>query len=32
MQTLDMCMKDLVTRGLVTRDSAREKAKVPDNF
>ena len=32
MQTLDMSLKDLVTRGLVTRDHAREKARSPDNF
>jgi twitching motility protein PilT len=32
MQTLDMCMKDLVNKGLITRDAAREKAKTPDNF
>jgi twitching motility protein PilT len=32
MQTLDMCLKDLVAKGLITRDAAREKAKVPDNF
>jgi twitching motility protein PilT len=32
MQTLDMCLKELLTRGLITRDNAREKAKNPDNF
>ncbi|KFE57409.1 type IV pilus twitching motility protein PilT [Pseudomonas syringae] len=32
MQTLDMCMKDLVAKGLITREAAREKAKMPDNF
>ncbi|MGV8918530.1 MAG: type IV pilus twitching motility protein PilT [Pseudomonas sp.] len=32
MQTLDMCLKELVSKGLVTRESAREKAKTPDNF
>ncbi len=32
MQTLDMCLKDLVSRGLIGRDAAREKAKTPDNF
>jgi twitching motility protein PilT len=32
MQTLDMCLKDLVNKGLVTRENAREKAKTPDNF
>ncbi len=32
MQTLDMCLKELLTRGLITRDNAREKAKNPDSF
>ncbi len=32
MQTLDMSLKELVTKGLVTRDHAREKARSPDNF
>ena len=32
MQTLDMCLADLVKKGLITRESARERAKVPDNF
>ncbi|WPP00211.1 type IV pilus twitching motility protein PilT [Pseudomonas sp. HR96] len=32
MQTLDMCLKDLVTRGIIGREAAREKAKTPDNF
>jgi twitching motility protein PilT len=32
MQTLDACLKGLVTKGVVTRDAAREKAKVPENF
>ncbi|WP_120994860.1 type IV pilus twitching motility protein PilT [Stutzerimonas urumqiensis] len=32
MQTLDMCLKNLVARGLVSRESAREKAKTPENF
>jgi twitching motility protein PilT len=27
-----MCLADLVKKGLITRESAREKAKVPDNF
>ncbi|WP_241151688.1 hypothetical protein, partial [Pseudomonas viridiflava] len=31
-QTLDMCLKVLVAKGLITRDAAKEKAKVPDNF
>ncbi len=32
MQTLDACLKNLVAKGLITRDSAREKAKTPENF
>ncbi|GLZ85202.1 twitching mobility protein [Metapseudomonas resinovorans] len=32
MQTLDMCLKGLVSKGLVSRESAREKAKSPENF
>ena len=32
MQTLDMCLADLLKKGLITRDAARERAKIPDNF
>ena len=32
MQTLDMCLKALLAKGLISRDSAREKAKQPENF
>ena len=32
MQTLDMCLKELVTKGLISREHAREKARTPDNF
>ncbi|BBP80764.1 twitching motility protein PilT [Pseudomonas sp. No.21] len=32
MQTLDSCLKGLVAKGLVSRESAREKAKSPENF
>jgi len=32
MQTLDQCLKDLLAKGLVTREDARAKAKMPDNF
>jgi twitching motility protein PilT len=32
MQTLDQCLTNLVSKGLITRDAAREKAKVPENF
>jgi len=32
MQTMDQCLKDLVDRRLISRDAAREKAKIPENF
>ena len=32
MQTLDSCLKGLLAKGLISRDSAREKAKTPENF
>jgi len=32
MQTLDQCLEDLVANRLVTKEAAREKAKMPDNF
>ena len=32
MQTLDMCLKSLVGKGLITKESAREKAKAVDSF
>lgn len=32
MQTLDMSLKGLVARGLVSRDHAQENARSPDNF
>jgi len=32
MQTLDMCLKNLLAQGVISRDSAREKAKSPDSF
>lgn len=32
MQTLDACLKNLLSNGLVSRESAREKAKTPENF
>ena len=32
MQTLDMSLRELVSKGLITREGAREKAKTPDNF
>jgi twitching motility protein PilT len=32
MQTLDQCLSNLVSKGVITRDIAREKAKAPDAF
>ncbi|MCK0536852.1 type IV pilus twitching motility protein PilT [Alcanivorax quisquiliarum] len=32
MQTLDQCLQGLVQKGLISRESAREKAKTPDAF
>ncbi|MGH8353730.1 MAG: type IV pilus twitching motility protein PilT [Pseudomonas sp.] len=32
MQTLDACLKNLVAKGLISRENAREKSKNPDNF
>jgi twitching motility protein PilT len=32
MQTLDQCLLDLVQKRLVSRDIAKEKAKIPENF
>ena len=32
MQTLDSCLKGLLSKGLISRDAAREKAKTPENF
>lgn len=32
MQTLDSCLKGLVSKGIVTRENAREKSKNPENF
>ena len=32
MQTLDQCLHDLVAKRAITREVAREKAKIPDNF
>ncbi len=32
MQTMDQCLQSLVGKGLISRDSARERAKVPENF
>ena len=32
MQTLDQSLQNLVQKGVISREAAREKAKVPDNF
>ena len=32
MQTLDQCLQDLVDKRAISRETAREKAKVPENF
>lgn len=32
MQTLDQCLADLLRKGLISPEAAREKAKQPDNF
>ncbi|MCQ4348632.1 type IV pilus twitching motility protein PilT [Pseudomonas stutzeri] len=32
MQTLDACLKNLVTKGLVSREAAKEKAKSPESL
>ncbi|WP_263143076.1 type IV pilus twitching motility protein PilT [Pseudomonas sp. RIT-PI-AD] len=32
MQTLDACLKNLVAKGLISRENAREKSKTPENF
>ncbi len=32
MQTLDQCLEELVAKRIIARETAREKAKVPENF
>ena len=32
MQTLDQCLQNLVNKGVISRENAREKAKFPENF
>ncbi|MCG8610883.1 MAG: twitching motility protein PilT, partial [Pseudomonadales bacterium] len=32
MQTLDQCLTGLLKKGIITREAAREKAKMPENF
>ena len=32
MQTMDQCLKELVAKRVVSRDHAREKARIPEDF
>ncbi|WP_207060566.1 type IV pilus twitching motility protein PilT [Motiliproteus sp. SC1-56] len=32
MQTMDQCLQNLMQKGLISREAAREKAKMPQNF
>ncbi|MFE8071295.1 type IV pilus twitching motility protein PilT [Marinobacteraceae bacterium S3BR75-40.1] len=32
MQTLDQCLQNLLQKGLISREAAKAKAKMPDNF
>ncbi|MNF93241.1 Twitching mobility protein [compost metagenome] len=32
MQTLDACLKTLLSKGLVSREAAKEKAKAPESL
>ena len=32
MQTMDQCLQELVEKRIITRESAREKARMPENF
>ena len=32
MQTLDQCLSEMVEKRVITREAAREKAKIPENF
>jgi twitching motility protein PilT len=32
MQTMDQCLKTMVSKGTITREVARDKAKMPENF
>jgi twitching motility protein PilT len=32
MQTMDQCLADLVARRVISREAARAKAKMPENF
>jgi twitching motility protein PilT len=32
MQTMDQCLQEMLSKGLITREVARDKAKMPENF
>ena len=32
MKTLDQCLQELVQKRVISRETAREKAKIPDKF
>jgi twitching motility protein PilT len=32
MQTMDQCLENMVSKGLISREVARDKAKIPENF
>ena len=32
MQTMDQCLEEMVEKHLITREVAREKARMPENF
>ena len=32
MKTLDQALKELVQKGIITKEAARAKAKMPDSF
>ena len=32
MQTLDQCLKDLLAKGMIRREEAKLKAKMPESF
>jgi twitching motility protein PilT len=32
MQTMDQCLQNMLSKGLITREVARDKAKMPENF
>lgn len=32
MQTMDQCLSDMLRKGLISKEAAREKAKMPQNF